>query len=120
MPNYITKARQVFGHKMLSKPDHSPHPYTAPRYGKHQQMAGNPNIFPLTPANRLIIQTFVGLFQYYERTLDYTVLAAISSIATNMTTAEQKDLNFRMNQFLNYAATHPDAKIRFIASEMRL
>ena len=83
-------------------------------------MANNPKIRPLTPTNRLIIQKFVGLFQYYSRTLDSTMLASISSIATNMTTAAHKDLEFRMNQFLNYAATHPDAKIRFIASEMRL
>ena len=120
MPNYVTKARHIFNHKMPTTPEHSPHPYTAPRYGKHQQMVDNPTIRPLTPANRKIIERFVGLFQYYGRTLDGTMLASISSIATNMTTAQQKDLDFRIKQFLNYAATHPDAKIRFIASEMHL
>ena len=83
-------------------------------------MVNNPTIRPLTPANRKIIERFVGLFQYYGRTLDGTMLASISSIATNMTTAQQKDLDFRIKQFLNYAATHPDANIRFIASEMHL
>ena len=48
------------------------------------------------------------------------MLAAISSIATNMTTAQQHNLDFCMKQFLNYAATHPDAKIWYIASEMHL
>ena len=120
MPNYVTKARHIFNHQMPTTPEHSPHPYTAPRYGKHQQMVNNPTIRSLTPANRKIIERFVGLFQYYGRTLDGTMLASISSIATNMTTAQQKDLDFRIKQFLNYAATHPDAKIRFIASEMHL
>ena len=83
-------------------------------------MVDNPKIRPLTPANRLIIQKIVGLFQYDGRTLDSTMLISISSIATNTTMAEQKDLNFRMNQFLNYGATHPDAKIRFIASDICL
>ena len=48
------------------------------------------------------------------------MLTAISSIATNMTTAAKKDLGFRMKKFLDYAATHPDAKIRFVASDMQL
>ena len=83
-------------------------------------MAENPTIRPITPANRKIIHRFVGLFQYYGLTLDSTMLASISSIATNMTTAQQKDVTFRIQQFLNYATTHPDARIRFIASEMHL
>ena len=79
-------------------------------------MAENPTIPPITRANRKIIQKIVGLFQYYARTIDGTMLSSISSIATNMTTAQQKDLKFYMNQSLNYTATHPDAKIRYIAS----
>ena len=46
MPNYVSKARHVLHHKMPNKPEHSPHPYTAPKYGKHQQMADNPIIRP--------------------------------------------------------------------------
>ena len=87
MPNYVSKARHVLHHKMPNKPEHSPHPYTAPKYGKHQHMSDNLTIRPITPANRKIIQKFMGLFQYYGRTIYSTMLASISSITTNMTTA---------------------------------
>ena len=83
-------------------------------------MVSNPLVLKISPANRKIVQKFVGLFQYYARTLDITILSVISSVATNMTTAKQKDLDFRIKQFLNYAGTHPDAKIRYIASAMHL
>ena len=83
-------------------------------------MFNNPTIEPLIKAQHKTAQTFYVLFQYYARSIDTTMLSTISSIATNMTTATRKDLDFRMNQFLDYAATHPDARIRFIASNMQL
>ena len=120
MPNYVNKSRQRLGHKNPIKPQHNPHPYTAPQYGKKQQMVNNPSNLPFSPAHRKTVQEFLGLFQYYARSIDTTMLSAINSIATNMTTATKKDLDFRINQFLDYAATHPDAKIRYVASEMQL
>ena len=48
------------------------------------------------------------------------MLASISSIATNITTSSAEDLNFRMHQFLDYFTTHPDAKIRYISSDVKL
>ena len=80
----------------------------------------NPTILPITPENRKIIHKFVGLFHYYAQTLAGTMLLSISSIATNITTVQKNDLNFRINQFLNYAATHTDANIWYIVSEMHL
>ena len=120
IPNYVNKARHVLGHKNPVRPQHNPHPYTAPQYKKGPQMVDNPTITPLTKEQRTTVQKFCGLFQYYARSIDTTMLSTISSIATNMTTATKKDLDFRMNQFLDYAATHPDTRIRFIASEMQL
>ena len=83
-------------------------------------MATNPTIPPLTPSQRKEVQQFVGVFRHYAAAIDTTMLTAISSIATNMTTATAQDLKFRMEQFLDYAATHPDAKIRYLASDMKL
>ena len=120
MPNYIPKTRQRLGHKDPAKLQHSPHPYTPPQYEKKQQMAKNSTHPPLSNAQRNLVQDFFGIFQYYARAIDTTMLTAIRSIATNMTTAVIKDLDFRMKQFLDYVATHPDAKIRFVASDMQL
>ena len=83
-------------------------------------MVNNPTITPLTAAQKLEVQQFVGVFRHYASAIDTTMLAAISSIATNMSTATAKDLHFRMKQFLDYAATHPNAKIRYTASAMKL
>jgi hypothetical protein len=45
---------------------------------------------------------------------------AISSIASSVSTSTWDDLSFRINHFLNYAATHPNAKLRYTASQMHL
>ena len=83
-------------------------------------MVSNPIIAPLAPAQQKEVQKFVGVFRHYAATIDTTMIAVISSIATSMTTIIAKDLNFRMRQFLDYAATHPDVKNRYIASHMKI
>ena len=87
MKNYITKGRLRFGHNAPSHPQHSPHPLTPRKYGAKVQMADNPTITPLTPAEKLKIQQFVGVFRHYVSAIDTTMLAAISRITTNMSTA---------------------------------
>ena len=48
------------------------------------------------------------------------MLTAMNSIAAGQTTDGIKSLKKRIAQFLNYAATHPDAKIKYVASAMHL
>jgi hypothetical protein len=45
---------------------------------------------------------------------------AISSIASSVSTSTWEDIASRINHFLNYAATHPNAKFRYTASQMHL
>ena len=45
---------------------------------------------------------------------------AVSSINSSILTISCKDLKFRINQFLEYTATHPNAKIRYHASQIHL
>jgi hypothetical protein len=44
----------------------------------------------------------------------------VNSIAAAVSTSSWKDIKFRIDQFLDYAATHPNAEIRYDASEMHL
>jgi len=44
----------------------------------------------------------------------------VSSIASAVSTSSWADLKFRINQFLDYAATYPDAEIQYTASQMHL
>jgi hypothetical protein len=56
---------------------------------------------------------------YYARAVDLTVLMPLNDIATEQTKATEKT-QAATNQLLDYLATHPDATIRYHASDMIL
>jgi hypothetical protein len=56
---------------------------------------------------------------YYARAVDPTVLMPLNDIATEQTKATEKT-QAATNQTLDYLATHPDATIRYHASDMIL
>jgi hypothetical protein len=58
-------------------------------------------------------------FFYYARAVDPTVLMPLNDIATEQTKVTEKT-QAAMNQLLDYLATHPDATIRYHASDMIL
>jgi hypothetical protein len=65
------------------------------------------------------LQQIVGTFLYYARAVDSTMLPALSTLAslqTKATVATEKSIT----QFLDYAATNPQAIIRYQASDMAL
>ena len=118
MPGYVKNALRRFNHKPTNHNQTSPRPYTRPTYGAHIQYADNllpPNI---TLEQRKFIQQVVGVFLFYGRAFDSTMLSAISSIVCNLSTAQWKDTQHRINHFLGYAATNPDAALIYKASDM--
>jgi hypothetical protein len=56
---------------------------------------------------------------YYARAVDPTILMPLNYIATEQTKAMEKT-QAATNQLLDYLATHPDATIRYHASNMIL
>jgi hypothetical protein len=56
---------------------------------------------------------------YYARAVETTVLMPLNDIATEQTKATEK-MQAATNQLLDYLATHPDATIRYHASDMIL
>jgi uncharacterized coiled-coil protein SlyX len=56
---------------------------------------------------------------YYARAVDPTVLMPLNDIVTEQTKATEKT-QATTNQLLDYLATHPDATIRYHASDMIL
>jgi hypothetical protein len=56
---------------------------------------------------------------YYARAVDPTVLMSLNGIAMEQTKATEKR-QVATNQLLDYLATHPDATIRYHASDMIL
>ena len=65
------------------------------------------------------IQRVVGSILYYARTVDITVLMALSSIASEQTRGTTNTMA-KVKQMLDYLVTHPNATIRFRASDMVL
>jgi hypothetical protein len=62
----------------------------------------------------------VGSFLYYCRATDPTIpVLALNELATLQTKATENVMK-RCRDFLDYMATHPDAKIRYYASDMIL
>ena len=118
---YVDKAQAILGHEAPKRPQHSPHSYSAPQYGKHIQYAKlTSNDNQLTPKQLHYCQTFCGLFNYYSQSIDCTMKQPVNSIAAVVSTTSWKDIKFRINQLLDYAATHPIAEIQYDASAMHL
>jgi hypothetical protein len=65
------------------------------------------------------IQKITGSVLYYSRSVDPTVIMPLNDIATEQTTATEKTKT-AAGQLLDYLVSHPDATIRFHASDMIL
>ena len=120
MPNYISKALTRFQHSPPLKPQHSPYQASPIQYGNKVQLTKDPDTSPkLSPEQIKHIQQVVGTLLYYSRAVDPTLAAALSTIASQQANGTQAVLD-ACKQLLDYAASHPNASIRYCASDMIL
>ena len=61
----------------------------------------------------------MGIFLYYARAVDNTILPALNEIATNQAKPTQQT-RIATNMLMDYMYTHPNATIRFYKSDMQL
>ncbi len=73
----------------------------------------------LPKEGKKFIQEVIGTFLYYARCIDSTTLTAIGSLATQQANPT-KNTTTKVTQFLNYAATHPNAIVTYHMSDMVL
>jgi hypothetical protein len=120
IPGYIERALQRFQHPTPSRPEHAPHAWQKPIYGAKTQYAPGPDSAPAIDAtDTKRLQEVLGTLLFYARAVDSTMLPTISTLASQQahgTTATMEALT----QLLNYCASHPDATIRYYASDMML
>ena len=91
-----------------------------PKYGKTvQYIEEEDSSPPITAAKNKLVQELLGVFLYYGRAIDSTILTALGSITTQQVAPTENTMR-KIHQFLDYAATHPDAIIPFSASDMVL
>lgn len=74
---------------------------------------------PLTSEDQKRIQEVVGAFLCYGRALDNIMLVEIRELAAAQAKGNEETMK-QLTHLLNYAATHPNAKINFYRSGMIL
>jgi hypothetical protein len=120
MPGYVDRALARFQHPSPTRPQHSPFQWIKPVYGTKSQLSPDPDTSaPLLPDQIKRLQQILGVFLYYARAVDSTMLVALGTLAAAQTCATAAT-NRAVIQFLDYAATHPTAIVRFHASPMIL
>ena len=120
MPGYIQKLLDRHNHPSPTKPQHAPHPIPPRTYGAESQKPHPTDKSPPIDEHGIKrIQQIVGGILYYARAVDVTVLAALSTLAAEQTTAT-KQTNNKVTQLLDYLAMHPNARIRYRALNMHL
>ena len=120
MPGYIKKLLQKYLHESPTKTQHSPYIVANKKYGKYAHDPLPPDkSSPVSKEKIKRIQGIVVSILFYARSVDSTFLVGLNSIVMQQTSATNNILK-RTEDLLDYAATHPDAKIRYRASEMIL
>ena len=120
MPDYVRKALQRFGVEINKRAVDSPLLYTPPSYGKcKQQYAPIDTSRKLNGTEVQRLQQIIGVFLYYARAVDPTMLTALSKFSSLQSRATL-DLNDAVDRFLQYAGHWPVAVLVYRASDMRL
>ena len=119
VPGFVQKALHKYQHPTPKKPQHAPAKAAPIQYGAKVQQTQR-DTTPRVSADRVRrVQDVVGTFAWYARAVDPTMAATMSSIASRQATATEQ-LEEEVKQFLDYCATHPNAGVRFMASDMVL
>ena len=114
------KQMTKYGHVAPLKPQHCPYSPNPIKYGKDNQAPPPLDDSPLLDAaGKKRVQQIVGSFLYYARAVDPTILMALSEISSQQSAPTENTMKW-VNQFLDYMWTHPDAIIRYRASDMIL
>ena len=121
MPGYVQNALDKLNHPAPSRPQHAPSIYHPPKYGQKQQLV-QLREFTLTPEQQKKLEQVCGMFLYYARAVDPTMMHALNDLATEITRGDNETVK-AMKHFLDYCHTHSNAMIKYYpnpASDMIL
>jgi hypothetical protein len=120
MPGYIEKALQCFTHPLLKCPQHSPHKWVPPQYGATiQSEPPEDNTLPLNAKGIKRLQEVIATLLFLARAVNNMMLVALGTLAAAQTHGTEQTMQALIH-LLDYAATHPNAAIRFHKSDMIL
>eukprot|EP00804_Cyclotella_cryptica_P000068 CCRYP_013732-RA/>CCRYP_013732-RA protein AED:0.40 eAED:0.40 QI:0/0/0/1/1/1/2/0/220 len=92
-----------------------PHSESATQQYAHK---ANPSP-PLNKTESLFVKEVIGVFLYNACAVDCTMLAALGSLAAQQPNPTQTTMKY-VKQFLDYAASHPDARVTYQSIDMVL
>ncbi len=118
MLDYVPKALTRFQHTPSRIPQHQPYPHVKPTYGAKAQYTEDVNT-SLDKKGKKYIQEVISTFLYYTGCVNSTMLPALGSLATQHANPMQNTKKI-VHQFLEYATTHLNAIITYLASDMVL
>jgi hypothetical protein len=120
MPGYLQAAIHRFQHPHPTREQHSPHKWIEPTYEAQQQLtAPIDDTAPLTPDLIKRVQRVTGTLLFYARAVDSTMLVALGTIAEQQTKRTEATAGAVVH-LLDYCVPHPNATIRYKASDMIL
>jgi hypothetical protein len=120
MLEYVSETLTRFQHAAPKKPQHQLYPHLKPTYSAKVQYVEDDNTSPLLDKmEKTFVQEVIGTFLYYARCVNSTMLTALGSLAMQQANPTVNTM-IKVRQFLDYAATHPDAIITYHASNMVL
>jgi hypothetical protein len=119
IPGYVQKALTRFKRTNIKGAD-SPIIYVPPNYGRyHQEVYPDEPSVPLSPSEIKELQEIVGVFLFYARAVDPTMLTAINKIACRQAKPTQL-IKKEVERFFQYAHKYPDSTLCIRASNMKL
>jgi hypothetical protein len=118
MPGYVEKALKRFG-LINPKGANSPAVYVSPEYGKLVQYEETDDTSAVSPAAKTRIQEIVGVFLFYARAVDPTMLTAVNKLASKQANPTE-NVVAASERLMQYAARFPNATIQIRPSTMQL
>ena len=97
MPGYCSKVLTRFHHK-TSKLLDQPHQHAVPVYGAKIQYAKEADKSALLDSvDKTFLQQVIGIFLYYARAIDATLLLALSAIASGQAASTENTIKKTLN-----------------------
>jgi hypothetical protein len=119
MKPYLDKSLRQFDNMIPKKRQHSPYPHVKKTYGAKQQFAEYDESAPVGDEEKKHIQKVTGIFLWYGRGVDGTILTPLSAIAAKQSQPTVNTMN-RSQQIMDYLATQEPAVLTYRKSDMVL
>ena len=120
MPTTVPDAIERFCPNAPPRKQKSPIKYIPPTYGAQSDLGATIDTSaPVPAADKLFIQQVAGVFLYYSRMVDITMLPATRAISEAFANPTEHTLA-ACHHLLGYAHAHPHNRVRFDACDMIL